>query len=523
MIWDNPRFLIALIVVPFLVLFFVFEWRVRKKISRKFADAEVFPKLSSRNPQAEILRRIFLVFAYVFFVLAAASPRWGYRKMKIEEKKSSVIIALDVSASMLCEDVKPNRLKLSIRKIKELLTILKSQRFGIVGFAGKAFTICPLTEDVSSVREFLDEVGVASIPYPGTNIENALLKAKESFVSETAAKSIIMFTDGENLQGDPESALKQIRGIEVFIVGAGTPEGEPIPIRDKNGNVKGYKKDKNGETVISHLDETTLLKIANGTGGMYVPQTPDDSDIEQIADKINSKGSSATARRTRKMLARKSYIPLTFAFLFLIADFLFAYLFGKKTIFEARNIPVVFLVLFFCSKASAGNFSRGNRSFNNRDYFKAEKFYREELKKRSSAEIYYNLANTYYCQGKYDEAEKQYNKAFTFNNRKMKEDVLYNMGNNYFRKNQFAKAAACYREVLRMNPCAKDALHNLEVVLRRKSKGKSQKQRRGGEKEKKKKTMSKEDLQRVLNVIQNMENQKRKMKRKKMPRVLKDW
>ncbi len=522
MIWDNPKFLLALIAVPFVILFFIFEWHSRKNSARKYAEGKAFPNLSTGNPRAEILRRIFLLFAYVFFVLAIASPRWGYKKVKVEEKKSSVVIVLDVSASMLCEDVKPNRLQLSIRKIKELLTLLKAQRFGVVGFAGKAFTICPLTEDVSSVEEFIGEVGTESIPYPGTNIADALLQAKRSFVSDQSVKSIVMFTDGENLQGNPASVLKQIAGIHVFAVGVGTPEGEPIPIRDKNGKITGYKKDKSGETVVSHLDETTLLKIANGTGGMYVPMSQDDSDIQQIADRINSLSASSTTQKMRKMLARKSCIPFAFGFIFLIADFLFAYFFRKKTVFSSKIFPF-FLIVCLASSSRASGLSAGNRAFKNRDYFKAEKFYKRDLRKLPTAKLYYNLANTYYCQGKYDKAEKQYTKALTFRDKKIRENVLYNMGNNYFRKKQFEKAVACYREVLRLNPLAKDALHNLEVALKQKSKGKKGKKQKGGKKGKTKKSMSKEDLQRVLNVIQNMERQKRRMKRKKMPRVSKDW
>jgi len=523
MIWDYPKILPALLAAPFIILFFIFEWRKRRIEQFKYADISVFSRISLQNSRSEIARRISLLFAYVFFIIALAGPRWGMVSRKIEEKGASVVIALDVSASMFCEDVKPNRFKVSVSKIKEIISSLPSARFGIVGFAGRAFRICPLTGDIPSVKMFIDEIDAGIVPCAGTNIQDALKKAKECFGKGTNSKTVVLFTDGENLQGNPEEILKELKGIRVIAVGVGTPEGEPIPVRNDKGNITGYKKKENGETVISRLDETMLLTIANSTKGKYFPCSSSSADIEKIADEVNSAGRDSLGKTFSSALARKFQIPLAVALFFILADFFLPYVFKNRKVidFFRRGVSVVLLAVVLCrGTLYASNISRGNRAFKNRDFFKAEKLYKEELKKKSCPEIYYNLGNVYYLQEKNDEAQKQYRKAMTFKDIDFKNDVIYNMGNNFFKEGKMADAIESYRRVLRENPRDSDALHNLEVALK-KAKGNNKKSK--GKEGKDKKSMSKEDIQRVLNVIENMEKNKKNQKKVKMPKVSQDW
>ncbi len=524
MIWDYPKILTALIVAPFLILFFIFEWRKRKIGQSKYADIAVFSRISLQNSRSEIARMISLVFAYVFFILALAGPRWGMATRQIEEKGASVVIALDVSASMFCEDVKPNRFKASVSKIKEIIFSLPSARFGIVGFAGRAFSICPVTGDIPSVKMFLDEIDASIVPCAGTNIQDALKKAKECFDKDTNSKTVVLFTDGENLQGNPEVILKELKGIRVIAVGVGTPEGEPIPVRDDKGNITGYKKKENGETVISRLDETMLLTIANKTSGKYFPYSSSADDIEKVADEINSAGKDSMGKTFSATLARKYQIPLASALFFILVDFFLPYVFKNRNVLDSfrRRVPAVLLaVVLSRGMLCASNISRGNRAFRNRDFFKAEKLYKEELKKKSRPEIYYNLGNVYYLQEKNDEAQKQYRKAVTFGDIDFKNDVIYNMGNNFFREGKTGEAIESYRRVMMENPRASDALHNLEIALK-KAKGEDRKSK-GKEPDKSKKSMSEEDVRRVLNVIENMEKNGKMQKKVEMPKVSQDW
>ncbi|MFH1353481.1 MAG: VWA domain-containing protein [bacterium] len=527
MLWDYSKILTALIAVPFLILFFIFEWRKRKIGHSKYADIAVFSRISLQNSRSEIARRISLVFAYVFFILALAGPRWGMVSRQIKEKGASVVIALDVSASMFCEDVKPNRFKASVSKIKEIISSLPSARFGIVGFAGRAFSICPVTGDIPSVKMFLDEIDASIVPCAGTNIQDALKKAKECFGRDTNSKTVVLFTDGENLQGNPEEILKELKGIRVIAVGVGTPDGEPIPVRDDKGNITGYKKKENGETVISHLDETTLLTVANKTSGKYFPYSSSAADIEKVADEINSAGKDSLGKTFSSALARKYQIPLAAALFFILVDFFLPYVFKNRNVLDSfrRRVPAVLLaVVLSRGTLCASPISRGNRAFKNRDFFNAEKLYKEELKKKSRPEIYYNLGNVYYLQEKNDEAQKQYRKAMTFEDIDFKNDVIYNMGNSFFREGKTGEAIESYRRVLRENPRDSDALHNLEIALK-KAKGEDRKSKGEGEKkpDKSKESMSKEDVQRVLNVIENMEKNGKMQKKVNMPKVSQDW
>ncbi|MDO9513831.1 MAG: VWA domain-containing protein [Elusimicrobiota bacterium] len=521
MIWDNPKILFALLALPFIGLFFVFEWRARRQRCSVYASSSLFDKLTSFRPRAGIFARISAALAFAFFVTALAGPRWGLVSRKVEEKSSSVMIALDVSASMFCEDIKPTRFKASIAKIKYILSLLRSERYGLVGFAGRAFTICPLTGDLAGLRMFLDEISAGEIPYPGTNISEALSKAAESFEDDTNSRAVILLTDGENLQGNPASIVKELKGIRVFVIGVGTPEGEPIPVKDDDGKVTGYKKDEKGETVISRRDETLLLQIANATKGRYFPFDPANRDIEQIADAINSMDKDFMGESFSSSLEKKYPIPLAAALFFMIADFLLPFITRKKTFLD--NIPpALILLLLIAAPSMADDISSGNRAFRNRDFFKAEQHYREALKKKASEAAYYNLANTYYFMEKHDDAEKNYRKAATFENPRMEEDLFYNMANNCYRKGDIDAAISFYRRVLRADPSSSDALHNLEMSLRQKSEDGGEKD---GEKDKEKEgDMSEDDMQRAMNLLDDMEKSGRKKQEKqKMPAVSQDW
>ncbi|MBU4133694.1 VWA domain-containing protein [bacterium] len=534
MIWDNPKILLALLALPFMALFLVFEWRGRKKSCDLYASSSFFEKLTSRRQRAGIFSRICVILAYAFLIPALAGPRWGIVSRKVEEKSSSVMIAMDVSASMFCEDIKPTRFKASIAKIKYLLSLLGAERFGIVGFAGKAFTICPLTSDISSVRMLLDEISVGEISYPGTNIAEALSKAAESFAGYANSRAIILLTDGENLQGDPSKIVKNLSGIKVFIIGVGTPEGEPIPVKDETGKVTGYKKDENGETVISRRDETLLLQIANSTEGRYYPFDEANRDIEQIAEAVNSMDKDFMGDSFSSSMEKKYYIPLAAALFFMLADFLLPFITLKKTFLD--NLPPVVLFLIFIAAPPASRaesiglslgdsieISRGNKAFKNKDFFKAETYYRKVLKKKASPDIYYNLGNTYYFMQKNDDADKNYKKAETFRNPKLEEDLFYNMANNCYRKGDMDGAISFYRGVLSKDPVSSDALHNLELALRKKSEKKGS-EKKDNEENKKDGSMSKDDMQRALNLLDDMEKKStKKQEKQKMPAVKKDW
>jgi Ca-activated chloride channel family protein len=182
------------------------------------------------------------------------------------------MVVLDVSASMLAEDVKPNRLERAKLTVRELMTQLEASELGLVLFSGAAFLHFPLTSDYGAARSFLDAAGPQTISRPGTALAEGIRVALTGFPSEISSKRVILLlTDGENHEGDAATAssVAAEAGVIIHAVGYGSPAGEPIPVRDEAGALLDYKRDAQGETVFSRLDEVSLKRIAANTGGVY--------------------------------------------------------------------------------------------------------------------------------------------------------------------------------------------------------------------------------------------------------------
>lgn len=279
--FGDPLYFNLLWLLPVLIIFF--RWGLRKKhqLTKIFCN----PPFSTNTFQEEIYLRqsakaVFSILAVFFMILALTQPRWGYEWKDLTQEGVDIIVALDVSASMLAEDIKPNRLSRAKRKISDLLEMLDGDRIGLVAFAGTAFVQCPLTLDYSAAKLFLDATDTDLISAQGTALAAAIRKSVSAFRAEDdKSKAIILITDGENQSGDPLKVAKWAgeQGIKIFTIGIGKDSGAPIP--DADG---GFKKDAEGEIVLTRLDETTLQKIALETGGVYVRSVTGDLDLNKI-------------------------------------------------------------------------------------------------------------------------------------------------------------------------------------------------------------------------------------------------
>jgi Ca-activated chloride channel family protein len=200
-----------------------------------------------------------------------------------------IVVALDVSKSMLVTDVKPNRLQRAKREIGGIFDRLAGDRIGLVVFAGDAFVQCPLTLDASAARMLLDAVDARSAGRPGTAVAEAIKTATDMYEQEEKQfKVLILVTDGESHEGDAlaeaEKAAKQ--GIRIYTVGVGTPAGEPVPVFDEQGQETGFKKDETGQVVLSKLDEVMLQKVAVATGGRYFRAGPAEMELDKLFDEL---------------------------------------------------------------------------------------------------------------------------------------------------------------------------------------------------------------------------------------------
>jgi Ca-activated chloride channel family protein len=222
------------------------------------------------------------LLAMAFGIVALTQPQWGYHWEEIKRLGVDIIVAIDVSESMLAEDVKPSRLERAKREVFDLIEMLEGDRIGLIVFAGTSFVQCPLTLDYGACKMFLDYIDTDLIPVPGTALADAIRTATASFSKrERKSKALILITDGEDHEGEPIEAAKEAKqeGIKIFPIGVGRKEGVPIPLRGGSG---GFKKDRQGDMVITHLDETTLQKIALETGGSYVSSVTGDMDLDKI-------------------------------------------------------------------------------------------------------------------------------------------------------------------------------------------------------------------------------------------------
>lgn len=311
--------------LPVVLLFaagFIAGFKKRKKALSAFADGENIKKLTaSFSYDRKIFKFIILSISLLFLVLAAAGPQWGKELQKITRSGIDVIVALDVSKSMLAQDIQPSRLDKAKREIEGFLDRLQGDRVGLIYFAGSSFVQCPLTLDYGAIKLFLSLADPNTNPFPGTDIAGAIEDSIKAFeVSGKRTKVLILMTDGETHTSNTDEAVKKAaeKGIIIFTVGYGSGEGVPIPLRDENYSVIGYKRDENGNPVLSSLNQQLLNDIAEKTGGEYFMSSADESELDKIADRVDSmEKSKFTSSRGTKYKDRYQY-PLTIVFLGLI-------------------------------------------------------------------------------------------------------------------------------------------------------------------------------------------------------------
>lgn len=270
------------------VVFYIVMASYRKKVMKRFAAENLLKELTRGINLRKYYVSMMLLLSGLFFVMFSFTrPQWGFHLEEIKKRGIEILVAVDTSNSMLAEDVKPNRLKRSKLAIKDLLKKLKSDRIGLIAFAGTAFVQCPLTVDYNGFTLALDDLDADVIPRPGTSITSAIKEAIRSYKDvNNDSKILILITDGEDNEGDSLKCAQEAKkeGINIFCIGIGTTDGELIPIVDEAGQ-KSFLKDKNGNVVKTRLDENILKKIANATNGMYIRASNVDFGLDYIYDK----------------------------------------------------------------------------------------------------------------------------------------------------------------------------------------------------------------------------------------------
>ncbi|MDZ7370677.1 MAG: VWA domain-containing protein [candidate division KSB1 bacterium] len=279
-----PHFFILLWLIPGLLIFYMTALRAKKRAMERFGNLVLVQKLAGRSRQTN--KFTILLIAFLVMILALARPQIGTKIEEVKREGVDIIVAIDVSHSMLARDVQPSRLQKAKHEVETFMNRLRGDRIGLIAFSGVAFVQCPLTLDYGAAKMFLDVIDTDLIPVPGTAIGKAIQKAIETFDQrERKHKVLVLITDGEDHEGDVMKMVAEAerQGIVIYCVGVGTPRGEPIPLSDMPG---AFKKDRKGEVVLSRLDEVTLEKIALQTGGKYYRASTAEDELEKIYDEI---------------------------------------------------------------------------------------------------------------------------------------------------------------------------------------------------------------------------------------------
>lgn len=282
----NIEALWLLLFVPVLLLLMIWDRARRRRRISSFGNPKAVGRLMPYASATRfVIKAVLYELALVCLIIAIARPQFGSQKTESQRKGAEIMLVLDISRSMMAEDVQPNRLERAKMEISKLVTQLKQDRIGLILFAGKAFVQLPITNDYSAAQMFLSQVNCNMISEQGTALGEAIGLAVNSFSpQEDMGKSIVIISDGENHEDDPVSAAKTAGelGIKIISVGIGSPEGSPIP---EGGG--GLKKDANGEIVITRLDEKTLSQIALTTGGVYMRANNFQASLGPVLDEID--------------------------------------------------------------------------------------------------------------------------------------------------------------------------------------------------------------------------------------------
>ena len=320
----DSEYLRLLWILPLLGAFFWWSFRRRRGRLEALIGPALIPRLTSElNRLKVVMRALLLMGFFAAGILALARPQWGLRQETVQRQGVDVLAALDTSFSMNAEDVAPNRLEKAKSEIRGLIGRLKGDRIGLIAFAGTAVVQCPLTLDYGAAALFLDIADTGSIPEPGTSLAAAIQTATSAFITkETKYKVLCIITDGEDLEGQVQTAIDKAKqaGVIIYTIGVGSPEGRPIPIRDLKGDIMEYRKDPEGQVVVSRLDERALAQIAAETGGRYFRATTSEGEIDQIHDDLSHMEKKQLESRLYRNFEDQFQYPLALAILFLGAE-----------------------------------------------------------------------------------------------------------------------------------------------------------------------------------------------------------
>ncbi len=337
--FEHPEYLYALFLIPTLASFFLLMWRFRKRAIERFGEARLVERLMSDfSPNKHILKFTLLLLAFTFFVVGWANPQWGTKRQKANRKSADIFIALDISYSMLAEDIPPSRMDRAKKLAEDLIYQLRGERLGLIVFAGNAYLETPLTDDYAFITLEARSANPYQAPTQGTAISEAIDLAERSFDEENKNhKALIIITDGENHDEEAQERAEaaQRNGLVVCTVGVGTQGGSFIPITI-NGRTD-FKRDETGNPVRTQLNEAALKAIANAANGSYFNLSVGaDKVIEALQQRIDQMEKRAFEQRVFDEYESYFQYFIGLGLFLLIIEYLISY--RRNKLIKARDM-----------------------------------------------------------------------------------------------------------------------------------------------------------------------------------------
>jgi Ca-activated chloride channel family protein len=408
------------------------------------------------------------------FIVALARPQFGTRLDTRERVGIEAIIALDVSNSMLAEDVKPNRLEKAKMMVSNMVDGMKDDKIGLIVFAGEAFVQLPITSDYVSAKMFLETISPSMISVQGTDVAEAINLSMRSFTQqEDVTRAIFVITDGEDNEGRAVEAAKQAasQGIRVYVLGIGNPGGAPIPIPGTGQ----YIIDNEGNTVVSKLSEEMCREIATAGNGSYIYVDNSSSAQRKLMEQLDRLSKTKMESQIYSEYDEQYQGFVLIGLLLLLIDVLLLERESKSTwlgnLFRRQRSFSVFLMLFFSlaamSQTDRDYIRRGNRFMRDSVYDKAQVEYQKAIEQDNTNPIsHYNLGNALLYQNKAEDAMKEYETAARLEKDKLRlAQIYHNMGVILQAAKQFDKAVACYQNSLRNDPTCNETRYNYALSL----------------------------------------------------------
>ena len=476
----NIEVLWLLATVPVFIAAYVFYTLRKRRQLEAFGDAELMEQLMPNASRVRPTVKFSIVMvALVLLILAAGRPQWGQSERTEKRQGIEAIVALDISNSMLAEDVAPNRLDRAKQMLSKLMDNMVNDKVGLVVFAGDAFVQLPITCDYVSAKMFLNSIKPELIKTQGTAIGQALSTSIRCFGEQSdASRAIILITDGETHEDDAVAVAQRAKeaGIRVLVVGIGKPEGSPIPMPGTNS----FRKDREGNVVVSRLNEDMCREIAQAGGGIYVRCDNTNTATKAIQKELDKLATQEIETQVFTDYNEQFQSFALMALLLLVIDF---FIFNRKNkaitkmdIFGQRTKMISMIaILLMCSSVSfaqkeAGDVRRGNKDYRKQNYTEAEVNYRRGLEaNKNSYEAHYNLGDALFKQDKYPDAQAEFETAARMLDKKSDKEryakAMHNIGNCAFAQQQYDKAVGAYQESLRANPKDNDTRYNLVKAM----------------------------------------------------------